>query len=108
MAKAQSLDHAVRLLAAKKLASSKPEQILAQLQRQGIGSLEDLARKVVDNAASVVQSASASYDDDIPMVCYKFSSYRPVVGLPELEHEVNELAGFIRQGGGALTGGGNG
>jgi hypothetical protein len=105
--KAQSLDHAVRLLAAKKLASSKPEQILAQLQRQGIGSLEDLARKVVDNAASVVQSASASYDDDIPMICYKFSSFRPVVGLPELEREVSELGEFVRQGGGAVTGGGN-
>jgi hypothetical protein len=106
MAKEQSLDHAVRLLAARKLASSKPEQILAQLRKHGIGNLEELAAKVVENASRAVQSgASASYDDDIPMVCYKFSSYRPVVGLPELEQNVAELGALIRSGG--AVGGGN-
>ncbi len=104
MGKAQSLDHAVRVLAAKKLASSKPEQILAQLKRNGIGSLDDLAAKVVENATRSVQGgASASYDDDIPMICYKFSTFRPVLGVSELEQEVADLGAFVR--GGAAGGG---
>jgi len=104
-AKAQSLDHAVRTLAAEKLASSKPEHILAQLKRHGIGSLDDLAAKVVENAARSVQSgASASYDDDIPMICYKFSTFRPVITVGELEQEVAELGALVR-GGGAVGGG---
>jgi hypothetical protein len=105
MAKEQSLDHAVRVLAANKLASSKPEHILAQLKKHGIGTLEQLAAKVVENASRAVQGASsAAYDDDIPMVCYRFSSYRPVVGVPELEQNVAELGALIR-GGGAVGGG---
>jgi hypothetical protein len=96
----------VRTLAAKKLASSKPADILAQLKRHGIGNLEGLAAKVVENASHAVRSGgAASYDDDIPMVCYKFSSYRPVVDLQELEREVTELGALIRGGGG--VGGGN-
>src|ERR1700694_948473 len=102
--KVQSLDHAVRTLAARKLASSKPEQILAQLRRHGIGSLEDLAAKVVENASRSVQSgSSASFEDDIPMICYKFTSFRPVVSVQELEQQVTELGALI-QGGGAVGG----
>jgi len=103
--KAQSLDHAVRVHAAKKLASSKPEHILAQLRRHGIGSLEDLAAKVVENASRAVQSGGGlSYDDEIPMVCYKFSTFRPVVGLPDLEQELTSLIAQV-QGGVAAAGG---
>jgi len=102
--KVQSLDHAVRTLAARKLASSQPEQILAQLKRHGIGSLEDLAAKVVENASRSVQSgSSASFEDDIPMICYKFTSFRPVVSVQELEQQVTELGALI-QGGGAVGG----
>lgn len=106
MSRELSLDHAVRVLAAKKLASSKPDQILAQLRKHGIGDLETLAAKVVENASRAVQGAtSAAYDDDIPMVCYRFSSYRPVVSVPELEQNVAELGNLIRSGG--AVGGGN-
>lgn len=102
MGKAQSLDHAVRTLAARKLAAAKPEDVLAQLRRHGIGSLEDLAAKVVSNATSALQSGSAaSFDDDIPMVCYKFSSFRPVRDIAALENEVAELSASLRAGGAA-------
>jgi hypothetical protein len=107
--KVRTLDQAVRISAAQRLAGSKPEQILSQLKRHGIGNLEDLARAVVENAAKAVQGGvSAAYDDDVPMVCYKFSSFRPVVGLPEIEQEWNQVNTVIRGGGGGVAGGGAG
>jgi hypothetical protein len=97
--KVQSLDQAVRIQAAKKLAAAKPEDILAQLKKHGIGNLEELARQVVANASRAVQSGvAASWEDDIPMVCYKFTSYRPVVDPKALEQELAELTALVKEG----------
>jgi predicted ATPase len=97
--KVQSLDQAVRVLAVKKLAAAKPEALLAQLKKHGIGNLEELARQVVANASRAVQSGvAASWEDDIPMICYKFSSYRPLVDPKELQQEVAELNTLVKEG----------
>ncbi len=97
--KVQSLDQAVRIVAAKKLAAAKPEELLAQLKKHGIGNLEDLARQVVANASRAVQSGvAASWDDDIPMVCYKFSSFRPLVDPKALQQEAAELTALVKEG----------
>jgi hypothetical protein len=93
--KVHSLDQAVSIHATRRLAGSKPDQLLAQLKQQGIGNLEDLVHQVIANAATVSRGSLGALDDDVPMVCYKFTSFRPVFNTVTPE-ELNQFVGEVR------------
>ena len=89
--KLHSLDQAVAVHATRKLAATKPEDLVAQLRAQGIGNIEDLAKTIVSHAAGAVRSNA--FDPEYFPVCYKFTTARPHFG--DISQE--ELQGFIRE-----------
>ena len=92
-----SLDHAIGTAALETLAKMKPEEFVASLKKQGIGSLEDLAARSVETARSAVQAGNLAFDPEVFGVCYKFSAYRPHFGTTVINQVVNivkqEIAG---------------
>jgi hypothetical protein len=73
-----SLNQAVGAYATRKLAASKPADLVAQFRQQGIGSLEDLAAAIVEQANGAVRGTLA--DPEYYPVCYKFTTAKPNLG----------------------------
>ena len=89
--KIHSLDQAVAVHATRKLAATKPQDLVAELRAQGIGTIEDLAKVIVSHAAGAVRGNA--YDAEYFPVCYKFTTARPHFG--DISRE--ELQGLVRE-----------
>ncbi len=105
-----SLDEAVGVLATRKLAAAQPADLVAQFKKQGIGSLDDLAKAIVEQAAGAVRGNA--YDPEVFPVCYKFTTARPHFGDISQE-DLQQLVDLVKPGlpqGGPAGGGqvGNG
>jgi hypothetical protein len=100
-----SLDQAVGVLATQKLAAAQPADLVAQFKKQGIGSLDDLAKAIVEQAAGAVRGNA--YDAEFFPVCYKFTTARPHFGEISQE-DLKQLVDLVQPGlaGGGLAGGG--
>jgi hypothetical protein len=72
----ETLNMAISHAALKKIADKSPESFVTQLKEQGIGSLEDLAKSMIETARSGSRSGIA-FDDEWFGICYKFTTYRP-------------------------------
>ncbi len=88
------VDKAVSYAAKRRLASAKPEQLLADLKRQGIGDLNALVAKTIEVAGASL--SGSAFDEDIPMYCYKFTTYRPVFG-PVVEGDPEQFTVAARE-----------
>ena len=70
-----SLDTSINTLALKKLAKAKTTQVLAELEKQGVTSLEELVNETL-TAARGASSRGYMLDEDM-RICYRFTMYRP-------------------------------
>lgn len=84
-----SLDQAVSTLALKKLAKAKTAQVLADLERQGITSLEELVNETL-TAARGASSRGYLLDEDV-RICYRFTMYRPRFDTAALKDITNQI-----------------
>src|SRR5262245_41980889 len=76
--KVNSLTAAVQAQAQQKLLRMSDKDMLASLKQQGIGSLEDLASKLVAHIQSIVKAGSTiTWDDGGAQICYPYMTYRP-------------------------------
>jgi hypothetical protein len=85
-----SINQAVGAYASRKLAASKPADLVAQFRQQGIGSLDDLAVAIVEQANSAVRGTLV--DPEYYPVCYKFTTAKPNFG----EISQAELQQFVQ------------
>ena len=86
----ETLNKAISEAALKKIASKSPDHFVKQLKEQGIGSLEDLAKALIETASSGLGSRIAWDPEDFP-ICYKFTSYRPHFDPTQLERVVSQI-----------------
>lgn len=96
MAKNRSLDQAIAKAAVTKLASKSPDQVLKEFREQGIGSLEDLAKLVVQTAKSASRGSAVAFDPELFPVCYKFTTARPRLSDQDIRTVTNALKEVIR------------
>jgi hypothetical protein len=74
--KSPTLDNGISALALKRLSKATPEDFLAEFKKQGITSLEDLAKQTAAIAQlSGKQGIAADWEDY--GICYKFTMVRP-------------------------------
>jgi hypothetical protein len=86
----ETLNRAISEAALKKISRKSPDHFVKQLKEQGIGSLEDLAKALIETASSGLQSAIAWDPEDFP-ICYKFTTYRPRFDPTKLENIVSQI-----------------
>jgi hypothetical protein len=84
-----SLNHALNNAAIHRVARTKPEDMLADLKKQGVHSLEELVQKTLEVARATASNASAALDDEVLPYCYKFTSYRPHFSEQDISEIVN-------------------
>jgi len=76
MPKKTSLDAGISALALKKLSKATAQDFLAEFKRQGITSLEDLAKQTAA-MARVAGRGGVAIDWEDHGICYKFTTFRP-------------------------------
>jgi hypothetical protein len=90
-----SLDDTVGAYAQQEIAQMKPEQLVEELKRQGINSLDDLAKSAIAAVRAAGNGgAGALYEDAIDLICYKFTTYRP---HPFTRDELRDFTQFAQQ-----------
>ena len=87
---AATLTSAISAAALKKVAKKSPQSFVAELEEQGISSLEDLAKAVIRAAGSASRAGVAFDAEDFP-ICYKFTTYRPIFNRVDLDKIVNQI-----------------
>jgi hypothetical protein len=86
----ETLNKAISEAALKKITSKSTDHFVEQLKEQGIGSLEDLAKALIETARSGLHSGIAFDPEDFP-ICYKFTTYRPRFDQTKLENIVSQI-----------------
>jgi hypothetical protein len=74
--KSSSLDAGIKALALKKLSKATAADFLAEFKKQGITSLEDLAKQAAATAQRGGGAGIAADWEDF-LICYKFTMVRP-------------------------------
>jgi hypothetical protein len=77
VASKHSLDHAISSVALSTLAKMTPADFVAQLKRQGIKGLDDLATHSLATARAASEAGQFALDPEVFGVCYKFTTARP-------------------------------
>jgi hypothetical protein len=90
MPRKSSLDAGISALALKKLSKATAEDFMAEFKKQGITSLEDLAKQTAA-VAQLAGKQGVAIDWEDHGICYKFTMVRPHFDPGALEQVLAQI-----------------